>query len=195
MATFSDNFLKAINLILDMEGRYLEYDKTDSGQHTFCGIAYAYHSEWRGWRLIDKSRANSSSYSKELVANKELMDLVYEYYYKAYWKKCDLDDLPFNVAFEIFEQQVNFGVGSAVKILQRVLNACNYNKKYGEDLVVDGGYGKLTKARLKAVLEKVGPNPITLALNCAQGARYLEISEAKKSNRKFFVGWLKRVFI
>ena len=195
MATFSDNFLKAIKLVLDMEGRYLERVDGDSGKETFCGIAYAYHKDWAGWKYIDKSRANSSSYSKELVANEKLMDLVYDYYHKTYWKKYDLESLPYNVAFEFFEQAINMGEGTAVKILQRVLNACNYNKKYGEDLTVDGGYGKLTKARLKAVLEKVGPNPITLALNCAQGARYLEISEAKKSNRKFFVGWLKRVFI
>ena len=195
MTTFSDNFLKAINLVLDMEGRYLEFDKSDSGGTTFCGIAYNFHKEWRGWDFIDKSRANSSSYSKELVANEELMNLVYDYYHKTYWKKYDLESMPYNLAFELFEQMLNMGEVTSLRFMQRILNACNYNKRYGEDLVVDGKWGKLSKARLKAVLEKVGPNPLVLALNCMQGSRYLEISETKKSNRKFFVGWLKRVFI
>ena len=195
MSELSANCIKGIDTALEMEGKYLEYDPDDSGQHTFCGIAYAYHKDWKGWRYIDKSRANSSSYSKELVANKELMDLVYEYYYKTYWKKYDLESLPYNLAFELFEQMLNMGEVTSLRYMQRILNACNYNKKYGEDLEVDGKWGRLSKARLKAVLDKIGPNPLVLALNCMQGARYLEISEAKKSNRKFFVGWLKRVFI
>ena len=62
------------------------------------------------------------------------------------------------------------------------------------DLVVDGVVGPATIAALRAYLAKrgaEGERVLLVALNCTQGARYLEITETRQQNEDFLYGWLR----
>lgn len=94
---------------------------------------------------------------------------------------------------EMVDTGVNMGVSVPGPWLQRILNALNQQAKLFPDLTVDGKLGPATMAALRAVLEQRGPAgevAIVRALNCLQGARYLEITENRPANEAFFYGWL-----
>lgn len=94
---------------------------------------------------------------------------------------------------EMIDTGVNMGVSIPGPWLQRILNALNQQGRTFPDLVVDGAIGPATIAALRAVLEQRGYNgevAIARALNCMQGARYLEITENRPANEDFFFGWM-----
>lgn len=94
---------------------------------------------------------------------------------------------------EMIDTGVNMGVSIPGPWLQRILNALNQQAKHFPDLVVDGQIGPSTESALRTVLRhrgKDGETIIMRALNCLQGARYLEITEAREKNETFFAGWM-----
>jgi lysozyme family protein len=94
---------------------------------------------------------------------------------------------------EMVDTGVNMGVSVPGPWLQRILNALNQQAKLFPDLAVDGDLGPATIAALRAVLMQrgaAGEVAIVRALNCMQGARYLEITENRPANEAFFYGWL-----
>lgn len=97
------------------------------------------------------------------------------------------------VAEEMFDTGVNMGVSIPGSWLQRILNVLNQQGKLWADLVVDGQIGPATVACLRRALEHRGADAekiIVRALNCLQGARYLDITENREKNESFFAGWL-----
>ncbi len=100
---------------------------------------------------------------------------------------------------EMVDTGVNMGVGHPGPWLQRILNALNQQARTFPDLVVDGQLGPATIGALRTVLKLrggAGEKVIARALNCLQGTRYLEITEAREKNEEFFFGWfLNRVEI
>jgi lysozyme family protein len=67
----------------------------------------------------------------------------------------------------------------------------NQNGKYYPDLVADGVIGNKTIAAVNA---HPNPNNIFKALNCLQGAYYIQLAEQKESQEAFANGWFdKRV--
>lgn len=104
-----------------------------------------------------------------------------------------------NIGAELIDTGVNMGTPVAATFLQRWLNGFNdTGSRYG-DLHVDGRLGSVTLDALRAFLAWRGPQGITAlmrGLNGAQATRYLEITEAKPSQRKYLFGWvLNRVEI
>ena len=90
------------------------------------------------------------------------------------------------VAIEVFEQAINMGRKQAVIHLQRSLTML------GEQLSEDGLIGgqtilaaNRTWLRYKSVVLQV--------MNGFQFIRYLEIIKGDPSQKKYFVGWLRRV--
>lgn len=93
------------------------------------------------------------------------------------------------VAVECIDTGVNMGPQVAASWLQRALNAL------GADLKADGACGPKTCEALRALLQQRGPmgqRILLLALNCLQGARYLDISEADPGQKRFVFGWLRQ---
>lgn len=69
-----------------------------------------------------------------------------------------------------------------------ILNALNRQGKDYPDIGVDGRIGPATIAALSAFLAKRGVDgetAILRALNCQQGVRYLDITEARQQNEDF----------
>lgn len=98
---------------------------------------------------------------------------------------------------ELIDTGINMGVSLPGPWLQRILNAMNQQAKVYPDLVVDGQLGPATVAALRSFLARRGANGEKVALralNSLQGARYLEITEAREKNEDFIFGWfLNRV--
>ena len=78
--------------------------------------------------------------------------------------------------------------------LQRWLNALNREERSYQDIKTDGKIGPRTLAALKHFLTlrgKQGEEVLVKALNCSQGAYYLDITEKNRQNEEFIFGWMK----
>ena len=122
-------------------------------------------------------------------------DTAMKIYEDLYWPKA-LDDilaLSVPIAAELFDTGVNMGVGTAGKFLQRSLNVLNKLETLFDDVKVDGIVGPATVKALEAYLDKRrgrGETALLTALNCLQGARYVELTERRKSDEANLFGWL-----
>jgi lysozyme family protein len=166
-----------INEIIRVEGGYVN-DSSDSGGETNFGIteavarAYGYAGAMR-----DMPRG-----------------VAFDIYAARYWDAVRADDLlalSENVASEVVDTGVNMGTGRAGRILQRALNVLNVGGSLYPDLVVDGAIGPMTIQALRAYLAERNELVLCRALNCLQGAHYIELAERREKDEKFVYGWLK----
>jgi lysozyme family protein len=89
----------------------------------------------------------------------------------------------------------NCGQGISGKFLQRALNVLNREERDYQDVREDGLVGPLTVQALRAFMQKReadgGEVVLLRALNCLQGARYVEIASTRKKDETFTFGWFK----
>lgn len=182
----------------DFEGGY-DNDPDDRGGETYAGIARKFFPSWQGWKIIDKiKRSNQSKAAINQAAKADhlLRDYVRAWYKTTWFDALGLGELPQPLANEIFEQSVNLGKSGSGKKVQIICNAYNYQpgaEKLFADLKVDGAIGPKTLAALKIILaNKANAESLVHALNCMQGAHYLELAAKKFTQRKYTVGWMKR---
>lgn len=174
----------------------------DSGGETYAGIARRYWPEWLGWALIDNAKKHSSfqsgasAFSRYLATIPELPDLVSSWYRDEWWNRLGLSELPQELATEIFEQSVNMGRAGSGKKVQQICNAFNRRRNGSllfPDLVVDGIIGPRTLDALATLLsQRTDEQSLVHALNCMQGAHYIELAARNPSQRKFTDGWMQR---
>ncbi len=163
-----------INQIIEREGGYIN-DPSDSGGETNYGITKAvavtngYHGDMR---LMPR-------------------DFAFSVYCSRYWDSLSADSLPEAVAAEVVDAGVNMGVSRAAKFLQRCINVFNQEGRLYNDIVVDGDIGPATLSTLGAFLEFRDEVTLVKALNCLQGAFYIELAERREKDEKFVYGWLK----
>lgn len=125
------------------------------------------------------------------------VDLATRIYREQYWAPLKLEEISHlseRVADEMFDQAVNTGVATVGRFLQRALNALNRDGADYQDVEVDGFVGAVTVRALGAYLALRGANGeqvLLRALNCLQGARYLELAEWDRSQEAFLFGWLR----
>jgi lysozyme family protein len=97
------------------------------------------------------------------------------------------------LAEELVDSGVNFGQTVPIVWLQRWLTAFNRQAVDYPDLRPDGVLGPVTLRALDAYLKnrgKAGEAVLFTALNCSQGARYLELAEGREANESFLFGWM-----
>lgn len=97
------------------------------------------------------------------------------------------------LARELYDTGVNMGTGTAAMFLQRALNALNREGRDYPDVAVDGGIGPGSAGALAAFLKlrgAAGESVLLKALNCLQGARYVELAGSRETNEAFVFGWL-----
>ncbi len=182
----------------DFEGGF-DNDPDDRGGETYAGIARNFFPRWQGWKIIDqikKSNAGKKAISAACKKDHLLQDYVRGWYKTNWFDALGIGELPQALANEIFEQGVNMGKAGSGKKVQIICNAYNYlsgAKKLFVDLKVDGAIGPKTLAALKIILtNKANAESLVHALNCMQGAHYLELAAKKFSQRKYVAGWMKR---
>jgi len=177
-------FSDAFDITMGIEGGYSN-DAQDPGGETYRGISRRFFPSWPGWALIDKSGPGAVG----------LDPLTESFYKQNFWDRFSGDDLPPEVAAEMFDSAVNCGVGTAAKWLQRALNLLNRDGKDYPEVVEDGGIGPATLRSLQALVNMEGTEVLLKVLNILQGAHYLEIMQKSPSQERWARGWLKRVAI
>ncbi|MEU8672659.1 putative peptidoglycan-binding domain-containing protein [Streptomyces anulatus] len=114
----------------------------------------------------------------------------------AYWRPLHLDNiaaLSQPVALKLFDIAVNAGGRTAARFLQRSLNALNRQQADYPDATVDGVIGSKTVAAFGTFIGKrkqQGETVLLKALASLQGARYIELAEAREANEPFVFDWL-----
>ena len=151
------DFDKAFDLLIGNEGGYVN-DPKDPGGETNLGIT--------------KTVAVANGYAGDMrTMPKETAKAIYR---KMYWDKLQCDQLPFVVAFQLFDAGVNHGNSQAVKFLQRALS-----------VVDDGVIGAKTIAATNALDDL----QIVMLFN----AERIEFYAALKTFSTFGKGWVRRV--
>lgn len=192
------NFEIAYAPLKQFEGGY-DNDPDDRGGETYAGIARNFYPKWSGWKLVDqikRTNKTKSAINKACAADHYLQDLVAAWYKREWFDALGLADMPQILANELFEQAVNLGKAGSGKKVQIICNAYNRtknNEPLFADLIVDGAIGPKTLSALKLILaNKSDAESLVHALNCMQGAHYLELAAKKPSQRKYTVGWMSR---
>lgn len=176
------NIEQIINDILAVEGGEVTNDPSDSGGLT----------KW-GWTAGALKAAGWPGAVQNLT-RKEAFDL----YYTHFVVKPHFDlilDVSEQIGAELVDTAVNMGPAVASVFLQRSLNAFNDGAKRYPDIAEDGIVGKATVRSLQQYLSwrgKEGENVLLVALNCLQGARYLDLCVKAPKNERFVYGWLRK---
>jgi lysozyme family protein len=150
------NFDRAFVELLGHEGGYVNHPN-DPGGETNWGITIAV--------------ARENGYDGPM---KDMDQSVAKRIYSAKYWLPDFDNLPYSVAFQLFDAAVNSGVGQAVRWLQRAVGTAD-----------DGKLGSIT---LKAALE-VDPAKIVLLFNAERLLFMTKLSNWPS----FGKGWARRI--
>jgi lysozyme family protein len=161
------------------EGGYV-FDPSDSGGETNHGItrAVARRHGYTG-RMVDLPPATARA-----IAKTEFWDGI---------GGDRLAGLSERLALEIFDTGINCGPGTAVRFLQRSLNALNRLERDYADIAADGRIGPVTLYALREYLKLRGEQGVEVllrALNALQGAYYITLVEAREKDERFLFGWL-----
>lgn len=195
---YNDSFDEAFSWIMEKEGIVLTCDPDDPGGMTLCGISREYNPNWEWWSEIDKAISNKKIKIGSKVPTDFICTYVASYYYNTYWLKygCAEANVSKDLGKELFDQAVNPGPAIMIRNLQECLNTLNYNTKTKdkdvEDLVVDGKWGKKTRARLIEYAKKHN-DFLVKAMNAKQATYYLSLSSSNVNMRKYVKGWMNRV--
>lgn len=184
-------FKKAMEELLEHEGYYV-YDPDDAGGETYRGISRRYFPGWTGWTVIDENKISNTGLDRVYAR----LSLDVEDHYKHYfWNRFAGDSVAVtdsNLAVEVFEQAVLFGVHRSVSHLQEAINALNRDEMIFRDIEVDGVFGKQTKDALYHLDAINNIELLRKVMNIIQGRYCLERMKARSKNEKY-VGWFNRV--
>ena len=168
---------RIINRVISMEGGYVN-NPDDSGGETNYGIT--------------EKVARDNGYDGSM---KEMQYLVaFGIYCNQYWDSLRADDLvglSEEIAEEVVDTGVHMGVKRAGEFLQRCLNVFNQGDMLYDPLIVDGVIGTNTLHALAICLDDRDTNTFMKALNCLQGAFYIELAERREKDKAFVYGWLR----
>lgn len=174
-----DLFDELVEGLIAREGAYVN-DAADSGGETIWGIT--------------RGAARENGYAGPMRAMTR--DQAKGIYRTRYWAKPGLylvAPLSKALAEELLDTGVNAGTGTAGILLQRALNVLNRGAADYADVRVDGAIGPGTAEALKAFLKRngaKGERRLLKALNCLQGAYYIELAEQRAKDERFVNGWL-----
>lgn len=166
-----------INEIIRVEGGYVN-DPSDSGGETNFGIT--------------EEVARAHGYTGAMIDLPK--QFAFDIYSNKYWNSVNADkimQLSASLTEKIVDISVNMGPKRAGIFLQRALNALNNIATLYDDLNVDGQIGSKTLKALESYLDKRSSNILIKAINCLQGAFYIELAERREKDEKFVYGWLK----
>jgi lysozyme family protein len=107
---------------------------------------------------------------------------IKRFYQLRFWNTWFTQLLSDDVAKRVFDEAVNAGAGTAVRVLQTATNAL------GGALTVDGGWGTLTLAAANAA----NPTALYQAFIEARKDRYREIVRNNPADEKYLEEWLAR---
>ena len=169
---------RIIDGILEREGSSYTNDPADSGGETKWGIT--------------SKVARANGYNGQMQdLDRETAFTIYE---NLYWHKVKGDDLAamsLDLAEEVADTAVNCGPATAVRFLQLALNTLNNQGKLYTEIMEDGIMGSATLEAIKGY-KNARPEMAVLvkALDCLQGAHYIELARRREKDERFLYGWL-----
>lgn len=173
--------------ILKVEGGYAN-DKFDRGGATKYGISLRFlainglldldKDGYADFDLNRDGRVDAMDVQLLTPANAEAIYLRVFYIESGFWSL----PAPFDAA--LFDFGVNAGTGTAVKALQRALNAFN-----APPVKVDGVLGPNTRGALK---ERLAQGPVLARYREQAAAHYRAIIANDNTQKRFEKGWLLR---
>jgi lysozyme family protein len=167
-----------INEIIRIEGDKYTNDPSDSGGATKYGCTEA---EARAFGYTGHMRDLPRAIAFDLLCIR-------------FWDKVkgdDLENLSVAICKEVVDTGVNMGTHRASIFLQRCLNVLNNKASLYRDLKVDGKIGPASISALRAYLNSRDESVLLKALNCMQGAKYIELAERREKDEKWIYGWYK----
>lgn len=167
---------KAWGYVLENEGGYSE-DQNDLGGATKYGISLRF---LKGLP-IDEGDINEDGKIDEKDIQVLSLEEAKEMYKKHFWLSASCDKIePARIAVKLFDMSVNFGVKTAVRILQKIVGTKQ-----------DGIVGPQTLCSINTMHE-IHQADLLKGLVNACIDRYRKIVEEKPGQRVFLKGWLKR---
>jgi lysozyme family protein len=169
-----------INAVLKTEQGYVD-DPDDNGGETCYGITVAVA---RAAGYTGAMRDLPISLAKSIYLRRYVIEPQFDHVF-------GIDP---RIGAEIIDTGVNMGPHRAAEFLQRWLNGFNDTGTRYSALFIDGRIGEHSLTALSAFIKWRGKDGITVmlrALNSIQGMRYLEITESRRTQRKFLFGWLR----
>lgn len=169
-----------LDQLLEREGGYVN-DPADAGGETNYGITEAV--------------ARENGYDGDMRDMPE--EFAREVYRQEYWLEPGFDkvsEISDAIAEELLDTGVNMGTSIAGKFLQQALNALNHGGATYRDVTIDGIIGPQSLSCLRTYVDiraDTGIKVMLKAMNCLQGARYIEISQTRPANERFVYGWLR----
>ena len=166
MADFSQH----IDPLITAEGGYKLIDVPgDRGLRTYAGVSERANPRWPGWKLID-----SGADPAEIKAS------VHELYRTQYWQPIQGGQIMSDdVAEMLFGAAVHTGVRRAIGLAQQVVES-----------EVDGIMGPNTLAAINGM----DPERFEERFALAMINRYRTICNRDRSQTKFLLGWLNRIY-
>ena len=164
------DFETTYQVILSHEGGFVLTEiEDDAGGKTYAGISFRSHPDWTGWKMIEQNGS---------APTLELRNAVRERYLQSYWNRIKGDDITNqNVASAIMSLAVLSGVATAARMVQVSLK-----------MVPDSIIGPIS---IDAINE-IDPEKLLLRLYATRTKRYRTIVRKKRSQKKFFEGWVSR---
>lgn len=160
-----------INEIIKLEGGYVN-DLHDHGGATKYGITLKSLEDWRGHKVI-----NDDVFDLEL-------EEAFNIYESEYYLKPKINLLPELLRPAVFDMGVNYGPGTAIKVMQSVIH------KIGTPVKVDGVIGPMTAQSAKTACN-LCPE-ILMEIADARIEHYRSIVDKDPSQGKFLNGWINR---
>lgn len=119
MADFRESF----NKVILAEGGYVN-DPDDKGGETYLGISRVNHPYSTMWDIIDaiKKEKGTKNINAILKKDERLIKEAERIYKNKYWDVLYLDEVPSQkIAHQLFDDAVNRGVGSAIRVAEHVM--------------------------------------------------------------------------
>lgn len=199
------SYERAYQKLLGAEGAYGN-KAADRGKETAFGISRVFYPNWPGWATVDALKAQlgvpdtnptpaqCKSMSVALASTAEFMEMVRAFYKENYWDGFRGDDIPYEIAYYLFQYAVNTGTATtAGKLLQSQLNFMNKNGEMFPDLAVDGKPGNATLSALSKVLQRADGQGVLMALMRSESVQhYKDIMRKDPSQEEFCYGWINR---
>lgn len=187
------DFLKSYQKLGPKEGGYAN-DPKDRGGETWKGVSRVFNPDWDGWHLIDEAKVRPD-FPECLNQFPALESAVQSLYMERYWNPIRGNDLPQEIADELFEVGVNADPLRAIRFLQNSINILNRNQKLYPDVEADGKMGNDTLGAVLACIQHRGIPLLLKVMNVSQGCHYLNILLSKPEQENFALSWFNRVEI
>ncbi len=174
-------FMRSWYRVHGIEGSEIHHHPSDAGGRT-------------GYAGITEAKAKAHGYELEELTP----EIAIAIGKSDFWDIINLDQvakISYRIADELFECGYNMGSGVAARFLQRSLNGLNRQQRDYDDLIVDGLLWTMTIKALREFCEfrgRDGEAVLYELLNNLQGARYLQLTDAREVNEDFLFGWIKQ---